>query len=91
MNLDQQLRPLGHFSLPRLVGASVDVVIWRVDARHRATWKGLTSHEFAEIRKNQYVRDQVMADIKERGSGAVAIDLLKKLLDKKLRKHIDPD
>ncbi len=46
-------------------------------------------HDFAESSQNQYLWDEVMADIKDKGFGSVAVDLLKKLLDKQVRKKLD--
>ncbi len=48
-------------------------------------------HDFAESSRNQFVWDEVMGDIREKGFPSVAIDLLKKLLDKAVRKKLEAD
>jgi hypothetical protein len=46
-------------------------------------------HDFAENARNQFVWDEVMAGINERGIRTTSLDILKKLLDKALRKRLD--
>lgn len=48
-------------------------------------------HDFAESSRNQFVWDEVMRDIREKGFTSVAIDLVKKLLDKAVRKKLEAD
>jgi hypothetical protein len=46
-------------------------------------------HDFADNARNQYVWDEVMDDIKKQGLTSVTIDLVKRLLDKLIRKRLD--
>ena len=50
------------------------------------TWKG---HEFLAKAQNEYVWDEVMQDIRNRGFKSASVDLLKRLLDKAARKRLD--
>lgn len=52
------------------------------------TWEG---HEFLAKAQNEYVWDEVMRDIKDRGFKSASVDLLKRLLDKAARKRLDLD
>ena len=46
-------------------------------------------HDFADSMRNQYVWDEVMGDIKEKGLPSVTLDVAKKLLDKAIRKRLE--
>lgn len=46
-------------------------------------------HDFADSVRSQYVWDEVMGDIQEKGLPSVTLDIAKKLLDKAIRKRLD--
>ncbi|MGO8899723.1 MAG: DUF2513 domain-containing protein [Isosphaeraceae bacterium] len=48
-------------------------------------------HDFADSARNQYVWNEVTEDIKEKGLPSVTLDILKKMLDKAIRKRLDAD
>jgi hypothetical protein len=45
-------------------------------------------HDFVESARNPYVWDEVMENIKKQGLTSAAIDVVKKLLDKAVRKKL---
>jgi len=57
----------------------------------RITHLTAAGHDFAESSRNQYIWDEVMGDIREKGFPSVAIDLVKKLLDKAVRRKLEAD
>ena len=48
-------------------------------------------HDFADSARNQYVWDEVMADMQKRGFISAAIDVVKKMLDARIRKHLNAE
>jgi len=48
-------------------------------------------HDFAENARNQYVWDEVKQDMKDKGVISASLDIIKRLLDKALRKRLDAD
>jgi hypothetical protein len=52
---------------------------------------GLTpyGHDFLDNARTQYVWDEVMGDIKERGIVSASIDIVKDLLNRALRKRLE--
>lgn len=46
-------------------------------------------HDFADSIRNEFIWNQVRSDIAEKGIKSTTIDTLKKLLDKKIRKHLN--
>jgi len=48
-------------------------------------------HDFAESVRTEYIWDEVKEDIKAKGLGSATLDILKKLVDKKIKKHLELD
>ena len=48
-------------------------------------------HDFADSIRTEYIWDEVQEDMKKKGVASATIDILKKLLDKKIRKHLELD
>ena len=48
-------------------------------------------HDFADSVRAEYIWNEVMADIREKGMVSATLDVLKKMLDKKIRKRLDID
>jgi Hypothetical protein (DUF2513) len=48
-------------------------------------------HDFADSARVQFIWDEVMTTMKEQGVVSASIDLLKRLLDKALRKRLEGD
>src|SRR3954452_19398211 len=48
-------------------------------------------HDFADSARAQYIWDEVTADMRAKGIVSATVDVLKKLLDKRIRKHLDAD
>lgn len=46
-------------------------------------------HDFAEAARNQFVWDEVREEMRRKGVVSATLDVLKKLLDKQLRKHLE--
>lgn len=46
-------------------------------------------HDFADSVRSQYVWDEVMGQVKEKGLASVTLDIARKMLDKALRKRLD--
>lgn len=46
-------------------------------------------HDFADSARTQFIWDEVMADIRKKGILSVAIDVVKRLLDARIKKHLD--
>jgi hypothetical protein len=45
-------------------------------------------HDFADSARTQYIWDEVMADMRQKGILSASVDVVKKLLDKTIRKHV---
>jgi len=74
------------------LAAGTDVTALESDGpEYRVTHLTAAGHDFAESSRNQYVWEVVMADMREKGFSSVALDLVKKLLDKQVRKKLDLD
>ena len=48
-------------------------------------------HDFADSARTQYIWDEVMADMREKGVVSAALDVVKKLLDARIKKHLNAD
>lgn len=48
-------------------------------------------HDFADSARTQYIWDEVMADMRKKGVVSAALDVVKKLLDARIKKHLDAD
>ena len=48
-------------------------------------------HEFAESARNEYVWDEVREEMKRKGFVSASIDIVKRMLDKQIRKRLDVD
>jgi hypothetical protein len=48
-------------------------------------------HDFADSIRTQYIWDEVKEDIKAKGLGSATLDIVKKLVDKKIKKHLELD
>ena len=48
-------------------------------------------HDFADSARAQPIWDEVMADMKQKGVVSATVDILKKMLNKKIRKRLDAD
>jgi Hypothetical protein (DUF2513) len=59
--------------------------------QYRITRLTSAGHDFADRARNQYVWEEVMADIKAKGLTSVTLDILRKLLDKALRKKLEAE
>ena len=46
-------------------------------------------HDFADSARPQFIWDDVIADMRNNGIVSATIDVLKKLLDKKIKKHLE--
>jgi hypothetical protein len=56
---------------------------------HRITGLNSAGHDFAESARMPFVWNEVMADLRAKGMVSASADVLKRLLDKYLRKHLD--
>src|SRR4051812_33843642 len=54
---------------------------------------GLTpaGHDFLDNARNQFVWDDVMAEIKKKGMVSASVDVVKRLLNKQIKKHLELD
>jgi hypothetical protein len=59
--------------------------------QYRITRLTSAGHDFADRARNQYVWNEVMTDIKKRGLTSVTFDVLRRLLDKVIRKRLDAE
>lgn len=50
-----------------------------------------SGHDFAESSRSEYIWDEVREDIKKKGLASASIDVIKKLLDKQIRKRLEAD
>ena len=48
-------------------------------------------HDFADSARSQFIWDEVMADMRKKGVLSAALDVVKKLLDTKIKKHLSGD
>lgn len=48
-------------------------------------------HEFAESVRNEFIWDEVRQDMKSKGIASTTLDILKRLLDKKIRKQLQDE
>jgi hypothetical protein len=48
-------------------------------------------HDFADSARTQYIWDEVMADMRNKGVVSAAIDVVKKALDARIRKRLDAE
>lgn len=48
-------------------------------------------HDFAASARTQYIWDEVVEDMRQKGMVAATIDILKKALDARIRKHLNAD
>lgn len=48
-------------------------------------------HDFADSARTQYIWDEVMADMREKGVVSAALDVVKKLLDTRIKKQLNAD
>jgi hypothetical protein len=48
-------------------------------------------HDFADSVRAQYIWDEVMEDMRQKGIVSATLDVVKKMLDKRIRKHLDAD
>lgn len=48
-------------------------------------------HDFAESARNQYIWDKVQDEMKRNGVVTATVEIVKRLLDKQLRKQLDLD
>ncbi len=48
-------------------------------------------HDFADSARTQYVWDEVMDDMRSKGVMSAAVDVVKKLLDSRIKKHLGSD
>jgi hypothetical protein len=46
-------------------------------------------HDFADSARTQYIWDEVMADLQKKGVFSAALDVVKKLLDARIKKLLD--
>lgn len=53
---------------------------------HRLTYKG---HEFIEAARNEFIWDEALSIMKEKGFVPASIELVKKVLDKQIRKQLE--
>ena len=58
---------------------------------YRLTHLTSAGHDFADSARAQYIWDEVIASMKKQGIASASVDLLKRLLDKALRKRLDID
>ena len=57
--------------------------------RYRLSHLSAAGHDFAENARNQYVWDEVIRDMKDKGVISTSLDIMKRLLDKAVRKRLD--
>lgn len=48
-------------------------------------------HDFAESARTEYVWDEVIEEMKRKGFVSASVDVVKRMLDKQLRKRLDSD
>lgn len=48
-------------------------------------------HDFAESARTQYIWDEVMVDMREKGIASAALEVVKKALDARIRKKLNAD
>jgi hypothetical protein len=48
-------------------------------------------HDFVDSARTQYIWDEVMADMRKKGVVSAALDVVKRLLDKQIKNHLDAD
>lgn len=46
-------------------------------------------HDFAESARNEFVWDKAMSEIKDKGLRTATLDIIKKLLDRQIRKQLE--
>jgi hypothetical protein len=56
---------------------------------YRLTRLTASGHDFADSARTQFIWDEVMTTMREQGVVSASIDLLKRLLDKALRKRLE--
>jgi hypothetical protein len=48
-------------------------------------------HDIADSARTQYIWDEVMADMRKKRVVSAALEVVKKVLDARIKKHLDPD
>ncbi|WP_161602486.1 DUF2513 domain-containing protein [Tautonia marina] len=50
-----------------------------------------SGHDFADSARTQYIWDEVMEDMQKKGVVSAALDLVRKLLDTRIKKHLNAE